>query len=157
MSAFATVPTLTGSAARDFWAVLVTGEKFQITGVKSISQEDVDGYPGDTYRDRVTAADLGSPQSVVLTNTDAQDSVYLRDNTFIGTDTKLDGAIVQTLQGNSGFAQDDSFAHVAPRKRQATKSLLRFWDATAASGNLIGMFWLHELRYLGPTEPEFLA
>lgn len=106
--------------------VLLRGQQtLTITGALSETAVDETIYDGTTYRDDPTQL-LNVPAPGVEANFtagDAQRGTYTGSNSFVA----------------AGVA--DPVAHVAPRFHAKKRTMMKWWDGAAGTGNVVGKCW----------------
>lgn len=143
-----------------YWLLYRSGYKRNISGVKSISQIDVDLYDGHTHSQLIGADHLGNPHIQLKTSISADTNPLgytPNSNTEAATQATaltvalqpLDGAQSQSAETDGAFVQTTT-----PGKTQKMVSFFAFWSDTGATGNLLALVPIHRLEDWGVGEPE---
>jgi hypothetical protein len=133
------------AAPAPYVLLLRNGIQTSVPGVQSETQEDLQLFDGETYRDELDATFLGTGRNVAVTGS--------------GTDAIITNGNQSSITGSTGYQavqdplmeESDSFSHTPPRPVESTRTRLLWWSAASGTGNVVGWAWADQVVDFSPS------
>jgi hypothetical protein len=139
------------SAPSPYVLLLRNGIQTSVPGVQSETQENLQLFDGETYRDELDATFLGTGRTLQINKTGGGGIVVTNGeqtvfNGSAGTDT-----YTFATPSDPHLEQSDSFTHTAPRPVESTRTRLLWWSGAAGGGNVVGWAWADQVVDFSPS------
>lgn len=137
------------TVAQNYHILNKRGIVSELIGVMSQESIDFVYYPGDTYRDEIDAAFMGSPHTLAGDTTGPTAAVVFTNGEQANL-TVSGGTFTYAAVSDPHFEESDSFTHTAPRPLEITRTKLIWWSAAGGTGNVVGEGWRDVVEELMP-------
>lgn len=136
------------AAQQNYTLLLKNGFETNVPGVQSETQEDIEGFLPEVYRDEMDATFTGATRNTLVESASTDSLIPNGSITNVTGVSDLTYAAVQ----DPILEESDSFTHTAPRPTPYTRTRFLWWSGASGSGNVVAWAWEDRIEAFSPSE-----
>lgn len=139
------------SATQNYVLLLKNGIQTDVPGVQSETQEDIEQFDGETYRNELDATFIGTGRTLQINKqggggivvTNGEQTLF---NGTLGTDTYS-----FAVPSDPHLEKSDSFTGTPPHPLESKRTRFLWWSGPSGTGNVVDWAWADQVINFSPS------